>query len=199
MSGDYHRDRNFSPSRRFNERFMDRANEDRERLLIEAAQNDPSRFAELYEENFARVWAFVIRRVGDRTVAQDITSEVFHHALANVKRFEWRGVPFAAWLYRIASNAVADHFARTAREQNSGEGENSVPPHEIEDIERRATLFRFVDRLPADQRRVLVMRFAEEQSIREIASALGRSEGAVKQLQWRGLQTLRSQMSENHG
>ena len=178
---------------------MDRAIEDRERQLIEAAQKDPSRFAELYEENFARVWAFVIHRVRDRTVAQDITSEVFHQALANVKRFEWRGVPFAAWLYRIASNAVADHFARTAREQNSGERENTVPPHEIEDIERRASLFRFVDRLPADQRRVLVMRFAEEQSIREIASALGRSEGAVKQLQWRGLQTLRSQMSENHG
>jgi RNA polymerase sigma-70 factor (ECF subfamily) len=199
MSGDYRRDRNFSALRRFNERFMDRANEDRERLLIEAAQKDPSRFAELYEENFARVWAFVIRRVCDRNVAQDITSEVFQQALANVKRFEWRGVPFAAWLYRIASNAVADHFARTAREKNSDAREDTVPPHEIEDIERRASLFRFVDRLPADQRRVLVMRFAEEQSIREIASALGRSEGAVKQLQWRGLQTLRSQMSENHG
>ena len=182
---------------------MNPADEDHERLLIEAAQKDPSRFAELYEENFARVWAFVIRRVRDRSAAQDITSEVFHQALANVKKFEWRGVPFAAWLYRIAANAVADHFARTAREQSSGERENPVAPREIEDIERRASLFRFADRLPIDQRRVLVMRFAEEQSIREIASALGRSEGAVKQLQWRGMQTLRALMSgmtgENHG
>ncbi|MBV8546205.1 MAG: sigma-70 family RNA polymerase sigma factor, partial [Acidobacteria bacterium] len=70
---------------------MDRAIEDRERLLIEAAQKDPKRFAELYEENFGRVWAFVIRRVNDRAVAQDITSEVFHQALANLGRFEWRG------------------------------------------------------------------------------------------------------------
>jgi RNA polymerase sigma-70 factor (ECF subfamily) len=120
-----------------------------------------------------------------------------------VKKFEWRGVPFAAWLYRIAANAIADHFARTAREQNRGERENAVPPHEIEDIERRASLFRSVERLPADQRRVLVMRFGEERSIREIASAIGRSEGAVKQLQWRGLQTLRALMNqtmgENHG
>lgn len=177
---------------------MDRATEDRERLLIEAAQKDPSRFAELYEENFRRVWAFVIRRVHDRAAAQDITSEVFHHALANVKRFEWRGVPFAAWLYRIAANAIADHFAKTAREQ-SNERDADVPAHEIEDIERRASLYRFVDRLPAEQRRVLVMRFGEERSIREIASAIGRSEGAVKQLQWRGLQTLRARMGTNHG
>jgi RNA polymerase sigma-70 factor, ECF subfamily len=177
---------------------MDRANENRERLLIEAAQKDPSRFAELYEENFGRVWAFVIRRVNNRSAAQDITSEVFHQALANVTRFEWRGVPFAAWLYRIAANAIADYFAKSAREQGN-EREAIVPPHEIEDIERRASLYRFVDRLPAEQRRVLVMRFGEERSIREIASAIGRSEGAVKQLQWRGLQTLRAKMSVNHG
>jgi len=192
-------DRNFSPPRRFNERFMNPADEHHERLLIEAAQRDPSRFAELYEENFGRVWAFVIRRVRDRSIAQDMTSEVFHQALANVKKFEWRGVPFAAWLYRIAANAIADHFARAAREQKSGDAVSTAAPHEIEDIERRASLFRFVDRLPGDQRRVLVMRFGEERSIREIASAIGRSEGAVKQLQWRGLQTLRAKMVENHG
>jgi RNA polymerase sigma-70 factor (ECF subfamily) len=183
---------------------MDDVSENRERLLIEAAQEDPSRFAQLYEENFARVWAFVIRRVHDRVIAQDITSDVFHQALANVKRFEWRGLPFAAWLYRIASNAVADHFARTAREQPSVDGEvQDVRAQEIETIERRASLFHSVDRLPADQRRVLVMRFGEERSIREIATAIGRSEGAVKQLQWRGLQTLRSLMNvtvgESHG
>ena len=178
---------------------MNPATDDRERLLIEAAQKDPSRFAELYEENFGRVWGFVIRRVRDRSIAQDVSSEVFHQALANVKKFEWRGVPFAAWLYRIAANAVADHFARAAREQNSGGRESAVPPHEIEDIERRASLFRSVERLPIDQRRVLAMRFGEERSIREIASAIGRSEGAVKQLQWRGLQSLRAAMKENHG
>jgi RNA polymerase sigma-70 factor, ECF subfamily len=179
---------------------MNPATEDHERLLIEAAQKDPSRFAELYEENFGRVWAFVIRRVRDRSAAQDVTSEVFHQALANVKKFEWRGVPFAAWLYRIAANAVADHFTRAAREAGGGEREavSDVTEREIENVERRASLFRSVDRLPADQRRVLVMRFGEERSIREIASALGRSEGAVKQLQWRGLQTLRANMGENH-
>ena len=138
------------------------------------------------------MWAFVIRRVRDRSAAQDITSEVFHQALKNVEKFEWRGVPFAAWLYRIAANAIADHFAKIGARAERRSGRRRVPPHEIEDIERRASLYRFVDRLPADQRRVLVMRFGEERSIREIASAIGRSEGAVKQLQWRGLQTLRA-------
>jgi len=178
---------------------MNPADETHERLLIEAAQKDPNRFAELYEENFGRVWAFVIRRVRDRSVAQDITSEVFHQALANVKKFEWQGLPFAAWLFRIAANAISDHFTRTAREQQRGEKEETAAPREMETIERRASLYKVVDRLPVDQRRVLVMRFGEERSIREIASAIGRSEGAVKQLQWRGLQTLRTSMGGNHG
>src|SRR5262252_2502024 len=86
---------------------------EQERLLIEAAQKDPTRFAELYETNFERVYAFIVRRVGDRHEAEDLTAEVFHHALANLARFEWRGVPFAVWLFRIAANAIADRGRRT--------------------------------------------------------------------------------------
>ena len=156
---------------------------------IEAAKADPSRFAELYDEHFERVYAYVLRRVGDRSDAQDITADVFQNALANLSRFEWRGAPFAAWLYRIAANAIADHFHRKSRPLPE-----APPESGNEDVERRAMLFHSVDRLPADQRRVIVMRFGEEKSIREIAQEIGRSEGAVKQLQWRGLQTLRAQM-----
>jgi len=83
-----------------------------EQRLIEAAQKDPARFAELYEINFERVYAFIVRRVQDRIEAQDLTSDVFHQALANLGRFEWRGTPFAAWLFRIAANAIADRFER---------------------------------------------------------------------------------------
>jgi RNA polymerase sigma-70 factor (ECF subfamily) len=68
---------------------------------------------------------------------------------------------------------------------------------DLEEVEHRARLFRLVDELPADQRRVIAMRFAEEKSIREIAEALGRTEGAVKQLQFRGLQNLRSQIKSD--
>ncbi len=83
---------------------------------MEAAQKDPSRFAELYELNFARVYAYIARRVGDRDAAQDLTSDVFHKALASIHTFEWRGVPFAGWLLRIAANMIVDRSKRGTRE-----------------------------------------------------------------------------------
>ena len=166
-----------------------------ERLQIEAAQKDPARFAPLYDEHFERVYTYVARRVRDRSHAQDLTAEVFEQALAALPRYEWRGKPFAAWLYRIAGNAVADHFARTAREKSARPPDPSEPAEEeIAAAERRALLFGLVRRLPSDQRRVIEGRFAKEQSIREIAAEMGRSEGAVKQLQWRALQTLRQKL-----
>jgi RNA polymerase sigma-70 factor (ECF subfamily) len=170
-----------------------------ERLLVEAAQKDPARFADLYEINFERVYAFVARRVCDRDAAEDLTSEVFHKALANLRRFEWRGAPFAAWLLRIAANAITDRAERAGKElavEDPPElGADATADIDLEEVERRARVFRLVDELPADQRRVVAMRFAEEKSIREIAQALGRSEGAVKQLQFRGLQNLRTAMA----
>lgn len=169
-----------------------------EQALVEAAKQDPARFAALYEAHFERIYAFIASRVRDRSVAEDLTAEVFRHALASIGGFEWRGVPFSAWLYRIAANEIADHMTKAARERGSVAVEEPSRD-ESERIEHRATLFRLVDELPADQRRVVVMRFAEERSIREVAEALGRSEGAVKQLQWRALETLRSRMRTSHG
>src|SRR5882762_4880733 len=86
------------------------AEEANERLLVEAAQEDPARFAELYEINFERVYAYVVRRVRNRDIAEDLTSEVFQKALANLPRFKWRGAPFVTWLFRIAYNVIADRF-----------------------------------------------------------------------------------------
>jgi len=169
-----------------------------EQLAVEAAQKDPSRFAELYESNFERVYAFVARRVGDRDAAQDLTADVFHRALANLGQFEWRGVPFVAWLLRIAANAIADRAQRAARERDVVVVDDPEPAN-LEEVEQRARLFRLVDELPADQRRVVIMRFAEQKSIREIARDLGRTEGAVKQLQFRGLQSLRVRLGASNG
>ena len=169
-----------------------------ERLLIEAAQKDPARFAELYENNFERVYAYVVRRVGDRTETEDLTSEVFHHALANLRRFEWRGIPFAAWLFRIAANLISDRWRRKNREDVANEPEQieSAPASGVEfkEVERRATLFRLVDTLPAEQRRVVMLRFVEQKSIKEVARKIRKTEGAVKQLQFRALSSLRARM-----
>lgn len=169
-----------------------------DRLLVEAAQKDPSRFAELYELNFARVYGYIARRVGDRDTAQDLTSDVFHKALANIHSFEWRGVPFAGWLLRIASNMIVDRSKRGTKEITGQDDLADLPDPgakpKLVEADECARLFLLVDQLPKDQRRVIGMRFAEEKSIREIARALGRTEGAVKQLQFRALQNLRSRM-----
>jgi RNA polymerase sigma-70 factor, ECF subfamily len=169
-----------------------------ERLLVEAAQNDPSRFADLYEHHFDRIYAFIARRVRDRYEAQDLTSEVFHQALANIKRYTYRGVPFSAWLFRIASNAIVDRSRRMNRERDVLLQQESEDI-QLQDSENHAHLFQTVNGLPADQRRVIELRFAEQKSIREIAAEMNRTEGAIKQLQFRALQNLRARMGETNG
>jgi RNA polymerase sigma-70 factor (ECF subfamily) len=177
-------------------RLKARVEEADERLLVEAAQQDPRRFGELYERNFDRVYAFVPRRVASRAEAEDVTAEVFHRALVNLPRFQWRGVPFASWLLRIATNTAADQQRRAGRKRLDPAPEIAAPEtsdaRQVEEEERSARLFRLVQQLPADQRRVVRLRFAEEKSIHKVAQELGRSEGAVKQLQFRALENLRA-------
>jgi RNA polymerase sigma-70 factor (ECF subfamily) len=169
-----------------------------ERLLIEEAQKDPARFAELYEEHFERVYAYVVRRVRDRAETEDLTSEVFHHALAHLDKYEWRGIPFAAWLYRIAANLISDRWERMGREPLAGDPEQieavQAAGGEFDEVERRATLFRLVDTLPAEQKRVVMLRFIDQKSIKDVAKEICKTEGAVKQLQFRALTALKTQM-----
>jgi RNA polymerase sigma-70 factor (ECF subfamily) len=171
-----------------------------ERRLVEAAQRDPARFADLYESFFELVYSYVVRRVRSRPEAEDLTAEVFHRALRSLPRFKWTGAPFAAWLFRIAANMIADRTKRAAREQGAGAVEDiatkaAQSQTDIEEVERQAHLFRLVEALAEDQRRVVLMRFVDEKSISEIAQVLERSEGAIKQLQFRALQNLRKELT----
>lgn len=167
-----------------------------ERALVQAAQTESARFLDLYDRHFHHVYAYVLRRTGNRAETEDVTSEVFHRALVNLRGYQWRGVPFVAWLYRIAAHELADRRRSAAREAvtQPPDLETSAP-----DFERQVMLFQLVDRLPADQRRVVEMRFGDGTSIRETAAALGRSEGAVKQLQRRALAKLRVNLEGRHG
>ena len=115
---------------------------------------------------------------------------MFHRALKNLPQFEWRGVTFTAWLFRIAANAIIDRSKHATRERELADP-GDPPGESVETIYERARLFRLVDKLPIGQRRVIVMRFAEDRTTREIARMLRRTEGAIKQLQFRGLQNLR--------
>jgi RNA polymerase sigma-70 factor (ECF subfamily) len=183
-----------------------------ERLLIEAAQQDPRRFAELYERNFERVYAYIAHRVRDRDVAEDLTAEVFHQALATLRRFEWRGVPFAAWLIGIAAHLIASRWRNspfrreppfraadldsdeTAEGNGNGHYAMHVGARDLAEVEQRALIAQLVAALPEDQQRVITRRFLEHRSIREIAQEMGRTEGAVKQLQFRALENLRARI-----
>jgi RNA polymerase sigma-70 factor (ECF subfamily) len=170
-----------------------------EQQLVEAAQRDPRRFAELYDAYFDRIYAYAVMRTRDRASAEDITSEVFHQALKNLAKFEWRGVPLAAWLYRIASNTIADRATASARESGVAQIDCGDQDAGIKEVDQRAAIHGLLRDLPDDQRRVIEMRFVEERSIREIAKELSRSEGAVKQLQFRALQNLRDQLGTENG
>ena len=167
-----------------------------ERTLVEAAQADPARFLDLYDRHFHRVYAYALRHAGNRADAEDITSEVFHRAFENLRAFEWRGIPFVGWLYRIAAHELTDRRRKASRQA-------LIPPPEIPvndpDFETRVLLFQLLDRLPTDQRRVVEQRFGAGRSIQEVALALGRSEGAVKQLQHRALESLRRHVETSHG
>jgi len=185
---------------------LDKSREADERQLVEAAQRDRARFVGLYEKYFEVVYAYVARRLRDRGAAEDVTSEVFRKALQNLPKFKWTGAPFGAWLLRIASNVIADRAKRAAREQQVEpsltvgllpRGQSiavQTQEADLEQAERRGYLFRLVGELAEDQQRVVMLRFAEEKTIREIAIQLERSEGAVKQLQFRALENLRKRI-----
>ena len=194
------------------QRVLDKSR-DNERRLVEAAQRDRARFADLYEEYFELVYAYIARRTRNRDEAEDLTAEVFRKALEHLPRFKWTGAPFAAWLFRIGSNLIADRAKRSAREGISvSEAETpsltielplrnpsrsvQAQQRDLETTERIARIFRMVSELAEDQRDVVVMRFADEKSIREIAEAMGRSEGAIKQLQFRALENLRAKLAK---
>ena len=186
----------------------------------------PSRFAELYERNFERVYAYIAHRVRDRDLAEDLTAEVLHQALATLGRFEWRGIPFAAWLVGIAAHVIATRYrSASANPQEvstdalellggpdrgelggsctgangNGHGHTlaQIGMRELAEVEQRALISQLVAALPDDQRLVITRRFLEHRSIRDIAHELGRSEGAVKQLQFRALANLRARMNSN--
>jgi RNA polymerase sigma-70 factor, ECF subfamily len=148
--------------------------------------------------------------VRNRSATEDLTSDVFHGALAGLPTFEWRGAPFGAWLLRISANAIIDWSKRADREQSFGDaasnhrrGDAASANFEpsglsyLKDAERRARLFPLVEKLPENQRRVVTVRFAEEKRIAEIACDMGRTEGAIKQLQFRALEKLRARMEEH--
>lgn len=168
-----------------------------EAALVSAAQADPGRFSELYRANVAGVHALAWSHLGDRAAAEDVTAETFRRALRALPRFEPRGIPFRAWLWRICVNVTNDELRRRQRasrftETMPVEPTEDIGADEIANVETRALVHDLVDRLPPDHRTVITLRFGEDLPIADVAVRLGRSPDAIKQLQRRALATLRS-------
>jgi RNA polymerase sigma-70 factor (ECF subfamily) len=170
--------------------------EERERLigLVELARTgDAEAFGMLYDHYQSSVYRFLYYRTRSVVVAEDLTSETFFRALRNISSFRWQGKDFGAWLMTIARNLATDHFkaGRTRLEQTTEGPETAVLQSLTNEI-----LLDALTKLPNEQRDCLVMRFLQGLSIAETAAALGRSDGAIKQLQLRGVRNLAKLMPE---
>src|ERR671935_611605 len=173
---------------------------DDERELVERAQRDPRQFGALYDRHFQQIYRFVYSRVREQTAAEDVTSEVFMKALKAIPRYQETGRPFAAWLYQIAVNAIADRY-RTLRPAQTLDDfhDLSVGGPALEDLaahrDEVRRIWALVEALPHQQRTALALKFQEDMKIEDIAVAMGKSPGAVKLLIHRGVTRLREEAS----
>jgi RNA polymerase sigma-70 factor (ECF subfamily) len=171
---------------------------DDERDLVERAKRDPRQFGALYDRHFQQIYRFVYSRVREQTAAEDVTSEIFIKALKAMPRYQDTGRPFAAWLYQIAVNAIADRY-RTLRPSSPLEDFHDLsiagPPLEEEAAHRDEIrrIWVLVEALPAQQKTALVLKFQEDMKIEDIALAMGKTAGAVKLLIHRGVSRLRDE------
>jgi len=172
-----------------------------EAALVEIAKVEPSAFAILYERYIDRVYAYIYHRVGNAQDTEDLTARTFYRALDKLHTYEDRGLPFSAWLFRIAHNLVAnwhrDHGRRRFLSLDrlwSHSKEGDTPEEQVEREENHAALWDAIDRLPEDRRKLLLYKFGSRLSNIEIGELLQKSESAIKSLYFRTLATLRKEL-----
>lgn len=189
---------------------------DQEQKLVEAAKTNASAFGELYDLYYPKIFNYILRRTSDFELSQDITADVFIKALDRIHKFTWRGLPFSAWLYRVASNEIADHFRAKHTKTVSLEvlmEEQGFEPVDDTDIEAelieaqaemaRHTQFIAVQKrlkaLPSKYQEALSLRYFEKKSIAEISIIMNKRPGTIKSLLSRGTKKLREDMSKTEG
>lgn len=180
--------------------------EDRTRLiaLVELARKgDSEAFGMLYDHYQGSVYRFLFYRTRSSTLAEDLTSETFFRALRSMQSFRWQGKDFGAWLMTIARNLATDHFKAgrtrlelTTEDMGLHDDATEGPETSVLASLTNEILLKALTELPAEQKDCLIMRFLQGMSIAETAEVLGRSEGAVKQLQLRGVRNLAKLLPE---
>jgi RNA polymerase sigma-70 factor (ECF subfamily) len=176
--------------------------------LVEQAKTDREAFGRLYDEHYNRIFNYVVRRTANVHITQDITSDVFFKALHNIESYRWNGVPFSAWLYRIAGNEIANYYRKQQRQQiseaelvkfssnvtSSAEAELIQAEAEIERKQEYLILHKQLSLLPLKYQEVITLRYFEKKQLSEIGEILGKKEGTIKSLLHRGLEKLRKNM-----
>ena len=176
-----------------------------EDVLARASTGDRDAFGELYERYAERIFNYVYYRTGNQHDAEDLTARVFQRAMNHIKNYTDRGVPFSAWLYRIAHNLVANWHRDRSRKQEIPIDDLPILPTKGEHPERNLmrsqeqdALLRMIRKLPPERQNLLILKFVEDMSNAEIGKIMGRSEGAVKSLYHRTLLALRDRLDDQH-
>ena len=169
----------------------------KEEQVIERSKKDPRAFGELYEKYFDRIFNYIYRQTDDEELAGDLCSQTFVNALNNINRYEFRGFPFSAWLYKIAGNEVNKHYRK-----NKGNEIFSIEELKVRELVEQGTddlneelitqLIRYMNELPTDMIQVLELRFFEDKDFKEIAFILDMTESGAKMRTYRALDKLRT-------
>jgi len=174
---------------------------DPDEVLALRARDNREVFGVLYERHLRRIYNYMYYRTGSAADAEDLTARTFFQALNNLHRYQVQGVPFSAWLYRIAHNLVANWHRDTSRHRTTSTdglieipSEGDGPDHSATVAEERRELHAMLRRLPSDRQQLLILKFAEQMSNEEIAIIMGRSEGAIKALLHRTIKNLREEI-----
>ena len=178
-----------------------------EKALITRAKHDKEAFGELYEIYFQRIYNYIVHRTANVDLAEDLTSQTFMKVLENISKFEWRGLPFQAWLYRIASNVIMTHYRKNKYNSNVNiedikflvVDKNDSPLEEMKNVEESEEIkLRFMEvqkalvRLDPKSAEIIVLKFFEKKSNSDIAKIIDISEGNVRIKIFRALKKLKS-------
>ena len=170
-----------------------------ERLLIEAAKADPAVFQQLYDRYFDQIYSYVYYHCGSREQAEDITAATFQRGLEDLPNFQWRGIPYSAWLYRVAGNVLSRDRRRPAwlelQDIQYRGGEPDEPETLVLQMDENSRLQEAIHALPPDQRQAILLRFFAGMRNKEVGTVMNRSEGAVKLLVFRAVGNLRKELT----
>ena len=172
-------------------------------VLARASEGDRDAFGELYARYIDRIFNYVYYRTGNTHDAEDLTARVFQRAMNHIHNYTDRGVPFSAWLYRIAHNLVANWHRDRSRKQEIPitdmpvlPSKGDLPETRLVRTEEQDALLRLIRKLPPERQQLLILKFVENLSNAEIGQIMGRSEGAIKSLYHRTLLALRDQVGD---